>query len=81
MQKYVLIIFLKTLPYQQLYFADKFQNTDNFAWNCRLLKIVGKIQQLVRKRSQKNHYNIILHCISLPIYPLNFPQFYLIQKQ
>ena len=30
------------------------------------LKIVGETQQLVRKLSQKIHYNIILHYITLP---------------
>ena len=34
------------------------------------LKFVGKIQQLPRKRPQKNHQDIILHYISLSIYPL-----------
>ena len=34
MQNYILIIFLWTFPHWLLYFADKFQNTDNFAWNC-----------------------------------------------
>ena len=44
------------------------------------LKIVSKIQQLVQKRSQKINYDVILHYISLPIYPLHFPKFYPIQK-
>ena len=39
-----------------------------------LLKIVGEIQELVRKRSQKINYDIILHYISLRIYPLHFPK-------
>ena len=32
------------------------------------MKIVGEIQQLVRKRSQKINHDVILHYISLPIY-------------
>ena len=39
------------------------------------MKIVGEIQQLVRKRSQKINYDVILHDVSLPIYPLHFPKF------
>ena len=45
------------------------------------LKFVGEIQQLVQKRSQKNNQNIILHYISLPIYPFHFPKFCPLQKQ
>ena len=45
------------------------------------LKVVSKIQQLVRKRSQKINYNVILHYISLPIYPLHIPICCPIQKQ
>ena len=45
------------------------------------LKIVGEIQQLGRKRSQKINFDVILHYISLPIYPLHFPKFCPIQKQ
>ena len=45
------------------------------------LKIVGEIQQLARKRSQKINYDVILHCISLLIYPLHFPKFCPIEKQ
>ena len=45
------------------------------------MKFVAEIQQLVRKRSQKNNYNLILHYISLPIYPLHFPKFRPMQKQ
>ena len=33
MQNNVLITFLWTFPYKLLYFADRFQKTDNFAWN------------------------------------------------
>ena len=39
------------------------------------LKTVGEIQQLVRKRSLKIYYDVILHYISLPICPLHFPKF------
>ena len=45
------------------------------------LKIVGEIQQLVRKRSQKIHYDEILHYISLPIFPMHFSKFCPIQNQ
>ena len=45
------------------------------------LKILGEIQQLVWKRPQKIYYEVILHYISLSIYPLHFPEFWLIQKQ
>ena len=45
------------------------------------LKTVGETQQLVRKRSQKIHYDVILHYISLPICPLHFSKFCPIQKQ
>ena len=45
------------------------------------LKTVGEIQQLVRKRSLKIYYDVILHYISLPICPLHFPKFCPIQKQ
>ena len=38
-------------------------------------KIVGEIQQLVPKRSQKIYYDVILDYISLPIYPFDFPKF------
>ena len=38
MQNYVLIIFLRTFPYQLLYLSDKFKKTDSFAWNCRFFK-------------------------------------------
>ena len=38
------------------------------------MKIVGKTQQLVRKRSQKINCKVILHYISLSIYPLPFPK-------
>ena len=34
-----------------------------------------------RKRSRKINYDVILHYISLPIYPLHFPKFCPIQKQ
>ena len=49
--------------------------------NVGFLKIVGEIQQLAWKRSQKINYDVILHYISLPIYPLDFPKFCPIQKQ
>ena len=42
--------------------------------------IVGEIQQLGRKRSQKINYDVILHYISLPIYPLPFPKILLRSK-
>ena len=45
------------------------------------LKTVSEIQQLVRKRSLKINYEVILHYISLPIYQLHFPKFCPIQKQ
>ena len=45
------------------------------------LKIVSEIQQLVQKRSQKIHYEVILHYILLPICPLHFPKFFHIQNQ
>ena len=45
------------------------------------LKIVGKTQQLVWKCSQKINYDVILHYISLAIYPLHFPKCCPIQKQ
>ena len=45
------------------------------------LKFVGEIQQLIWKRSQKNNQDIILHDISLSIYPLPFPKFRPVQKQ
>ena len=45
------------------------------------LKFVYEIQQLVWKRSQKNDYDVILHYLSHPIYPLHVPKFYPIQKQ
>ena len=44
------------------------------------LEIVGELKLLVRKRSQKITY-VILHYISLYIYPLHFPKFCPIQKQ
>ena len=44
-------------------------------------KFVGEIQELVQKRSQKSNKDVILHYISLPIYPLLFPKFCPIQKQ
>ena len=44
-------------------------------------KFVGEIQELVRKRSQKSNKDVILHNISLPIYPSLFPKFCPIQKQ
>ena len=43
-------------------------------------KIVGKIRRLVRKRSQKLNYHVILHQIALPSYPLHFPNFCPIEK-
>ena len=45
------------------------------------LKTVGEMQQIVQKRSQKINYDVILHYISLPIYPLHFPKLCPIQKQ
>ena len=39
------------------------------------------MQQLVWKCSQKSKKNLILHYISLPIYPLPFTKFYPIRKQ
>ena len=45
------------------------------------LKIIGEIQQLVWKLSQKILYDANLHYIFLPIYPLHFPKFSPIQKQ
>ena len=45
------------------------------------LKIVGEIQELVQKRSQKILYSLNLHYILLPIYPLHFPKFCPIQKK
>ena len=45
------------------------------------LKVVGEIQHLGRKRSQKINYDAILLYISLPIYPLHFLKFCPIQKQ
>ena len=45
------------------------------------LKFIGEMQQLVRKRSQKNNKDVILHYVSLPIYQLRFPKFCPIQKQ
>ena len=44
-------------------------------------KIVAEIQQLVWKRSQKINSDVILHYISLPIYPFHFPNFRPIPKQ
>ena len=43
-----------------------------FSWNCWFFEICRRIWQLVRKRSQKNNQNVILHYILLPIYPLHF---------
>ena len=45
------------------------------------LKFVDEIQELVRKRSQKSNKDVILHNISLSIYPSLFPKFCPIQKQ
>ena len=45
---------------------------------CEIQQLV---QQLVRKPSQKVNCNVIFHYISLPIYPLHFPKFCLIQKK
>ena len=53
----------------------------DFTWNCRFFENCRRIQQLGRKRSQKINFDVILHYISLPIYPLHFPKFCLIQKQ
>ena len=44
-------------------------------------KFVSEIKQLVPKRSQKNNQEVILHYISVPIYPLDFQKFCAIQKQ
>ena len=52
-------------------FHHKFQKPTILPEIVGFLKFVGEIQQLVRKRSQKNNQNIILHSISLPIYPLH----------
>ena len=46
------------------------------------LKIDSELlQQLVQKYLQKKNQDIILHYISLLIYPLRFPKFWPIQKQ
>ena len=63
-------------------FRRQLKKPDNNGWNfIGFSKIVCKIQQLVRKRSQKIHYDVILHYISLPICPLHFSKFCPIQKQ
>ena len=42
---------------------------------------VSGIQQLVQKSSQKSNQGVILHYVSLPIYPLHFQKLCPIQKQ
>ena len=73
--------FSVTSSYQLLYFADKFQKTTVWPEIVGFMKFISEIQQLVRKRSQKNDQDVILHCISLPICLLHFSKFCPIQKQ
>ena len=61
-------------PDSKLLFGDDLNNRIS-GKIISFLKFVGKIQELLRKRSQKNHKDVILHYISLPIYPLLFPKF------
>ena len=61
--------------------ADKFQKSTISGKIVGFLKFVGQIQELVRKRSQKTNKYVILHYISLPIFPSLFPKFCPIQKQ
>ena len=53
-------------------FADKFKKPTILPEIVSFLKFVGEIQELLRKRPQKNYQDVILHYISLPIYPLYF---------
>ena len=63
------------------FFTYLINNMNVFPEIVGFLKLVDEIQQLVRKRSQKNNQGVILHYISLLIYPLHFPKFCPIQKQ
>ena len=43
--------------------------------NCQFLEICRQNTKLVQKHSQKNDQDVILHYISLSIYPLRSPKF------
>ena len=81
MQNYVLSIYLERFGISCGISPTNFKKPTILPEIIRFFKIVGKIQNLVQKRSQKINYNILLHYISLPIYPLHFPKLCPIQKQ
>ena len=80
MQNYVLIIFCERFRTCCCILPTIFKKPTIFAKIVSFLEIVDEKQQLVRKRSQKIHYDVILHYISLSICPLHFPKFCPIQK-
>ena len=72
-QNYVLIVFrISPTNFKKPTISDRIFG---------FLKFVGEMQEPLPKRSQKSHKEVILHYISLPIYPLLFRKFCLIQKQ
>ena len=62
-------------------FHQKISKTTISGKIVELLKFGGEIQELVRKRSQRNNKDVISHYISHPLYPLHLPKFCPIQKQ
>ena len=69
MQNYVLIIFCESFHTSCCISPTIFKKPINLAEIVGFSKIVGEIQQLVQKRSQKIHCDVVLHYISLPICP------------
>ena len=80
-QNHVLIIFSVNVSVLADVFCRQIKKTPTILPEIvGFLKIVGKIQ-LVRKRSEKINFDVILHYISFPPYPLHFSKFCPIQKQ
>ena len=58
-----------------LYFANNFQKTDNFAWNCQFFENCQQNALASTETLKKINNYVIFHYIALPIYPSHFPKF------
>ena len=81
MQNYVLIFFCECFCTSSCILETSFKKPTILPEIVEFFKFVGEMQELLRKRPQKNNKDVILNYISLPIYPLLFPKFYPMQKQ
>ena len=86
MQNCALIVFMWTFLYYLLYFADNFQKTYNFAWNCHYFKIcrrntIDSTKKFTEKSSGGNialhftsYFSIVLSKILPHLKTINYPK-------